>query len=85
MPQQLERAGRIHAAIDQLRAVIAARPDTPSGSLARAYLQLGHLLARTGRRAEAAAAWRAALSETSREDPLGIASQARTALRTGGG
>ena len=57
-------------AIEQLQAVIALKPAAPYAALARAHYQLGVTLDRTGRRSEAIAAYRRALSiNPSRRSP----------------
>ena len=78
---QLDHLSQSETAIEHLRAVIAARPDAPFGSVARAHLQLGDALDHLGRRSEATAAYRAAIAATGASDPLGIAARARAALR----
>jgi hypothetical protein len=78
---QLDQLGQSDAAIEHLHAVIAARPAAPFGAVARAHLQLGDALEHLGRRAEAAAAYRAAITAAGRDDPERIASRARAALR----
>lgn len=79
--QQLDRLSQTEAAIDHLRAVIAARPQAPLGAVARAHLQLGQAFDRLGRRAEAAAAYRNAIAAAGPGDPLRVAARARAALR----
>lgn len=70
------------AAIDQLRAVIAAKPVAPYGALAQAHLQLADTLARHGRREEAIVEYRAAIAIAPADDPQQIASRARRATRS---
>ena len=69
------------AALEHLHAVIDARPAAPFAVIARAHLQLGQTLEHLGRRAEATAAYRAAIAAAGRNDPLEIATRARTSLR----
>lgn len=78
---QLDQLSQGEAALEHLRAVIAAQPAAPFGALARAHLQLGQTLDRLGRRAEAIAAYRAAIATAGRNDPLKVAASARSALR----
>lgn len=78
---QLDQLGRSEAAIEHLRAVIAARPPAPHGALARAQFQLGDALEHLDRRAEASAAYRAAITAAGSDDPQRIASRARAALK----
>jgi tetratricopeptide (TPR) repeat protein len=67
--------------LDDLRALIASRPQAPTAIVARAQLQLGRTLEHLGRRADADTAYRAAIAAAGPDDPLKIASQARSALR----
>jgi tetratricopeptide (TPR) repeat protein len=57
-------------AMEQLRLVIALQPSSPYSALARAYDQLGEALDRAGRRADAVAAYRLALSAIPSDDRL---------------
>jgi tetratricopeptide (TPR) repeat protein len=79
---QLDQLSQSEAALEHLRAVIAARPAAPFGAVARAQLQLGDALAHLGRRTESSEAYRAAIAAAGRDDPLRIATRARAALRT---
>ena len=81
MALQLARLSRSEAALEQLCAVIAAKPAAPFGASARAHFQLGQALEHVGRRTEAAAAYRTAIAEAGRNDPLRIAADARRSLR----
>jgi tetratricopeptide (TPR) repeat protein len=78
---QLDQSNESAAALDHVNAVIAARPSAPVGALARAHLQRGDALEHLGRRAEAAEAYRSAITAAGARDPLGIAARARAALR----
>ncbi len=78
---QLDRLFETDAAIEHLRRVIAARPTAPFGAIAQAQLQLGLALDRVGSRAEATAAYRAALAAITPEDPLRIGVRARAGLK----
>ena len=78
---QLDQLSQSEAALEYLHAVIATRPAAPFGAVARAQLQLGETLEHLGRRAEAAAAYRAAISAAGSSDALKIAPRARAALR----
>ena len=77
----LDRMGNTIAAIPQLRAVIAARPEAPYGALAQAHLQLGIALDRVGARSEARDAYRAALASLPPGDRTRIGERARARLR----
>jgi tetratricopeptide (TPR) repeat protein len=79
---QLDRLVETDAALEQLRAVIAAKPTAPFGAVAQAHLQLGLALDRLGYRDDATAAYRAALAATTPADPLRIGERARAGLRT---
>ena len=78
---QLDQLSRGEAALEHLHAVIDARPSAPFAIVARAQLQLGQTLEHLGRHAEATAAYRAAITAAGRNDPLEIATRARTSLR----
>jgi len=78
---QLDQLSQSEAALEHLRAIIADRPAAPFGAVARAQLQLGDALEHLGRRAESAAAYRAAIAATSSDDPQRIAARAREGLR----
>jgi len=78
---QLDQLGQSDAAVEYLRALVAARPRAPFGAVARAHLQLGQALDRLTRRDEAAASYRSAIAAAGSRDPLRIAAQARAALR----
>jgi tetratricopeptide (TPR) repeat protein len=78
---QLDQLSRGEEALEHLRTVIAMRPAAPFEATARAELQLGQTLEHLGRRGEAAAAYRAAIAAAGRDDPLKIATTARSALR----
>ena len=79
---QLDQLSQREAALEHLRAVIAARPQAPFGAMARAHFQLGETLDHLDRRVEAAAAYRAAIAAAGVGDPLGIAAKARAGLRS---
>jgi len=78
---QLDQLSEGEAGLEHLRAVIDERPAAPFGIVARAQLQLGQTYEHLGRRAEAAAAYRAAIAAADRDDPLVIVPRARAALR----
>lgn len=68
-------------ALVHLRAVVETGATAPHGALARAHLQIGRAFDRLGQRAEAVAAYRAALASAPVPDPMRIAEQARDGLR----
>lgn len=78
---QLDQLSRGEEGLDHLRHVIAAQPAAPVGAVSRAHMQMGDVLARVGRRAEAADAYRAAIRSSGSRDPLRIGARARAALR----
>ena len=80
MATALSALGRLDAAIETLRAVVAADPAEPYSAVARAHLALGSLYDRTGRRVLAAQAYRAAIATAPDDDPYDIRDQARDAL-----
>jgi hypothetical protein len=67
-------------AIDQLNAVIAMKPGAPYGALARAYYQLGVVHDRTGRRADALAAYQHARAANPRDDRLRMSGKIRAGI-----
>lgn len=75
---QLDRLFETDLAIAELRTLIASRPETPAGIMARARVQLGDALNRMGQRSEAATEFRAALALTPGED---VADRARAGLK----
>ena len=79
---QLDRLYESDAALEPLRAVIAARPAAPFEAVAQAQLQLGQALDRLGSRGDAEAAYRAAIAAAPEADPLKVVDQARQGLRT---
>lgn len=79
---QLDRLYETDAALEPLRAVIAARPATPVEAMAQAQLQLGQALDRLGDRSHAEAAYRAAIAAAPEGDPLRVVDPARSGLRT---
>ena len=82
MALQLDRLFETDLAIEQLRAIAGAPGPLPFGLLAQAQLQLAQALDRIGSRADAVAAYRAALDALPPGDPHKIADRARTGIRT---
>lgn len=78
---QLHQLSQGTAGLEHLHAVIDARPAAPFDAVARAQLQLGQTLDALGRRADAAAAYEAAIAAASPRDPLRVRVSARSALR----
>ena len=76
-----ERLHQTDESIEQLRAVIAARPVAPFGVLPLAYLRLGEALDRLGDRARAVEAYRAAIALAPQPDVHDIRDAAATQLR----
>jgi hypothetical protein len=77
----LNRAGDTAGAVQHLRAVIAARPESPYGALAEAHLQLGLVMNRSETRDDALASLRAALASLPPGDHTRIGDRARAAIR----
>ncbi len=75
----MERLCESDRALEQLRAVINARPVRPYGALAAAYLALGQAEDRMGHRDAAVAAYRLAMSTAPSPDPEGIRDDAEDA------
>ncbi len=80
MAQEMDALCDIAGAIAQLNAVIALKPASPYGALARAYYQLGVAHDRAGRRADAIAAYQRALSINPRDDRLRLREKIRAAI-----
>lgn len=78
---QLDRLFETDAALNHLRAIVAAQPVAPFGAVARAHLLLAQGLDRLGDRTAAVDAYRAAISTAGPSDPLNIAARARDGLR----
>ena len=81
MARQLDALYETDSAIEQLRTVVAARPDAPFESYALAELRLGQSLDRMGHRSDAVAAYRRALQAMPARDPLNVDAAARAGLR----
>lgn len=79
---QLDRLYETDAALEPLRAVIAARPAAPFEAVAQAQLRLGEALDRLGDRRDAEAAYSAAIAAAPAADPLNVIDEARRGLRT---
>jgi tetratricopeptide (TPR) repeat protein len=67
-------------AVEHLTAVIARKPAAPYAALARAYLQLGVVHDRAGRRADAIAAYERARAVNPRDDRLGLRGKIRAGI-----
>jgi len=78
---QLDRLFETDAAIEQLQAVVDAKPTAPVGAYAQAQLQLGQALDRMGDRSRAIAAYNAAIAAAPAGDPLGVVVTAKSGLR----
>ena len=81
MARQLEVLHQTDDAIEQLQAVIAARPMSPFGSLALAELRLGEAYDRLGMRPAAVDAYRAASAAVTSPDVYEVATTAAQHLR----
>jgi tetratricopeptide (TPR) repeat protein len=78
---ELYHLGQHDAALPHLRAVIDAKPRAPYGAEALAQLQRGYALDRLSLRADAIAAYRAALAANPPDDALKINTRARAGIR----
>ncbi len=78
--QELDALCNSAEAIEHLDAVIALKPAAPYGALARAYYQLGVVHDRTGRRADAIAAYQRASAVNPRDDRLRMREKIRAGI-----
>jgi tetratricopeptide (TPR) repeat protein len=81
MAREMDALCDANGAIEQLRAAIEQQPSAPYSAIARAEYQLGLALDHSGRRTEAIAAYKRALSSVPRDDRLRIGEHARAAMR----
>ncbi len=81
MALQLDRLHETDRANDHLRAILRDAPAAPYGAVAQTHLQLAIGLDRLGLRAEAMAAYAAAVAASPSGDPLKTAARARAGLR----
>jgi tetratricopeptide (TPR) repeat protein len=68
------------AAIEQLQAVVDARPKSPHGAMAMAQYRLGAACDRMGWRDRSAAAYRSAIAAAPPDDPDDVRTKARAAM-----
>jgi tetratricopeptide (TPR) repeat protein len=80
MAQEMDALCDTAGAVEQLNAVIALKPASPYGALARAYYQLGVVYDRAGRRGDAIAAYQRASASNPRDDRLGMREKIRAAI-----
>ena len=80
MAQEMDALCDSAGAIEQLNAAIALKPAAPYGALARAHYQLGLVLDRAGRRADAIASYQRARAVTPADDRLRMREQIRAAI-----
>jgi tetratricopeptide (TPR) repeat protein len=78
---ELDALAETDSAIEQLRALADAKPRAPYGITALAQYRLGAAYDRMGRRAQAVAAYRAALAAAPADDPDGVRAKASDGLR----
>ena len=81
MAAELQTLGKTDAAIEQLKAVVAAKPSAPYGATALAGLRLGAAYDRAGQRDRALDAYRAAIAAAPPDDPDNVRARAREAMR----
>jgi tetratricopeptide (TPR) repeat protein len=79
--RQLDALYQTDHALEQLRAVIEARPGRPHGALGAAYLALGAAEDRLGHRDAAVAAYRLAVSSAPTPDPQNVRERATARIR----
>ena len=79
--RQLETLHQTDLAIEHLTEVVDSRSSAPFGSLALAHLRLGEAHDRLGLRAQAVAAYQAALATLPGRDPYGIRRQVGERMR----
>jgi tetratricopeptide (TPR) repeat protein len=80
MAQQMDQLCDYSHAIEQLRAIVAAKPAAPYASMARAYYQLGVALDHAGRRSDAIDAYRHALAAIPSDDRLQLTQRVREGI-----
>jgi tetratricopeptide (TPR) repeat protein len=78
--QQMDTLCDTGGAIDQLKHVVALRPQAPYAALARAHYQLGVVNDRAGRRSEALTAYKNALATVPSDDRLSLREKIRAAM-----
>ena len=80
MAQEMDAICDSAGAVEQLNAVIALKPASPYGALARAHYQLGLVHDRSGRRADAIAAYQRASALNPRDDRLRMREKIRAGI-----
>lgn len=80
MAQEMDALCDSAGAIEQLNAAIALKPPAPYGALARAHYQLGLVLDRAGRRADAIASYQRARAVIPADDRLRMRDHIRAAI-----
>ncbi len=83
MALRLDGFAETDAAIEQLQAVVDARPVAPYGATALARYRLGAAFDRMGWRDRAVAAYKAAAASAPADDPDGVRAKARDAMARG--
>jgi tetratricopeptide (TPR) repeat protein len=78
---ELDALAETDSAIEQLRALAEAKPTAPYGIAALAHYRLGAAYDRLGLRAQAVAAYQAAVAAAPADDPNEVRSKAREGLR----
>jgi tetratricopeptide (TPR) repeat protein len=80
---RLDGFAETDAAIEQLQAIVDARPVAPYGATALARYRLGAAFDRMGWRDRAVAAYKAAVASAPADDPDGVRARARDAMARG--
>jgi len=79
--RQLEALSQTDLALEQLRAVLDARPVKPAGAMAAAYLALGEAEDRLGHHDAAVASYRQAIAAAPAPDPQAIRQRAADRMK----
>ena len=80
MAQEMDALCDSAGAVEQLNTVIALKPATPYGAMARAFYQLGVVHDRAGRRADAIAAYQRARVANPEDDRLRMREKIRAGI-----
>lgn len=81
MAQAMDALCDTDHAVEQLRSIIAQRPASPYGAVARAQYQMGIAYDRVGRRTDALIAYQGALAANPSDDRLDLSEKVRTLIK----